>query len=265
MRWPGFRRVRRQVCRRLGRRLKQLRLPDLDAYRRVLVSDGDEWKALDAACRITVSRFYRDRWLWLMLEETVLPSLAANCIARRERQLRCLSVGCASGEEPYTLSVLWQLGLARRFPELKLRIDAFDVDPHMLERARRAAYSAGSLKDLPDEWRRNAFETLGTQFVLKKAFRDNVHFESRDVRDGLPDCRYDLVLCRNLVFTYYDLALQTEILARLIEHMIPGGMLVIGGHESLPEDGARFVPRREAVGIYRPSTRESVTRSVPHA
>ena len=251
MRWPGFRKVRRQVCRRLGRRLKELELPNLDAYRRVLESDRDEWGVVDAACRITISRFYRDRLICDTLKEVLLPCLATETLARGERRLRCLSIGCASGEEPYTLSMLWWFELAPRLPELSLRIDALDVDSYMIERARRAAYSSGSLKDLPEGWREAAFDKVGAKFLLKSAFREDVHFEDGDVRHGLPDHQYALVLCRNLVFTYYDEALQEEILARLKQHMAPGGVLVVGGRESLPEDDVRFVPWGGTKAIYR--------------
>ncbi len=251
MRWPGFRKVRRQVCRRLGRRLKQLNLPDLDAYRRVLERDGAEWSVVDSACVITISRFYRDRQIWDTLKESVLPLLAAQSIERSERALRCLSVGCASGEEPYTLSMLWRLELAPRFPKLRLRIDALDMDSHMLERARRGTYSYGSLKGLPEEWREAAFKKIGAKFVLNDTFREDVYLQSSDVRDGLPNYRYDLILCRNLAFTYYDLPLQKETLALLIKHTAPGGVLVLGAHESLPEDDTPFVSWAGAKAIYR--------------
>jgi chemotaxis protein methyltransferase CheR len=251
MRWPGFRKVRRQVCRRLNRRLEELALEDLDAYRCVLEKNPGEWQAVDAACRITISRFYRDRRICEVLKDEVLPSLAADTLARGERQLRCSSIGCASGEEPYTLSIIWRLELAPRFPELELRIDAVDADAHMLERARRAIYSWGSLKDLPEGWRQAAFEKAGAKFLLKTVYLEDVHFESSDVRDGLPDRHYGLVLCRNLVFTYYDQALQEDILARIKQQMGKGGVLVLGNRESLPGDDSHFVPWRGAKGIYR--------------
>ncbi len=265
LRWPGFRKVRRQVCRRLVRRLKQLELPDLDAYRHVLESDPGEWSVVDAACCITISRFYRDRQIWDTLKAAVLPSLAAQAVDRGKRVLRCLSIGCASGEEPYTLSMLWRLELSGRFPKLRLQIDALDMDPRMLDQARRAAYSYGSLKDLPEGWREAAFEKAGAKFVLKDAFREHVHFELRDVRDGLPDHRYVLVLCRNLVFTYYDPPLQKQILARLKQHMVPAGVLVVGGHELLPEDDIDFVPWRGAKGIFLRSPENSARHSLSSA
>ena len=76
MRWPGFRKVRSQVCKRIRRRLNTLALDDLDAYKRYLETHADEWPRLDSMCRITISRFYRDRGVFEALEAEVLPALA---------------------------------------------------------------------------------------------------------------------------------------------------------------------------------------------
>src|SRR5262249_33755531 len=101
LRWAGFRNVRGQVCKRLHRRIRELALPDLDAYRAYLDTHAEEWPAVDALCRVTISRFRRDRGVFDALEHDILPALAA-----REPEVRCWSIGCASGEEPYTLAIL---------------------------------------------------------------------------------------------------------------------------------------------------------------
>jgi len=78
MRWAGFRKVRRQVCRRVERRIRELDLHDVDAYRAYLELTPDEWLQLDALCHVTISRFYRDRGVFELLERSVLPELAAD-------------------------------------------------------------------------------------------------------------------------------------------------------------------------------------------
>jgi len=83
MRWPGFRKVRRQVCRRIGQRLRELGLPNLTAYRACLQRNPAEWQILDGACRITISRFYRDRGVFGSLEKTVLPGSVVHREKRR--------------------------------------------------------------------------------------------------------------------------------------------------------------------------------------
>jgi chemotaxis protein methyltransferase CheR len=61
-----------------------------------------------------------------------------------------------------------------------------------------------------------------------------VEIIEQDIRKEMPEGPFDLVLCRNLVFTYFDVALQVVLLERLLRRMVPSGVLVIGGHESLP-------------------------------
>lgn len=74
-------------------------------------------------------------------------------------------------EEPYTLSIAWALDLAQRYPGLRLRILAADVDEHVLHRARVAEYAAGSLRELPAGWVDQAFEPYGERFAIATDFR----------------------------------------------------------------------------------------------
>lgn len=251
MRWPGFRKVRRQVCRRIGRRLRELGLPDVAAYRACLEQNPAEWQVLDSACRITISRFYRDRNVFESLHNAVLPVLARAAMERGASELCCLSVGCASGEEAYSVKLLWEFQLAREHAALGLRITAIDSHPEMLERARRGCYEAGSLKDLPEAWRRSAFEPSDSVFCLRRQFRKGVCFTHGDIRRALPAGPFDLVLCRNLVFTYFVASLQREILGHLHARMHEAGALVVGIHESLPEHRIGFRPWNGARCTYR--------------
>lgn len=87
-----------------------LGLKGLSDYRALLESDAAEWRNLDSLCRISVSCFYRDQGVWSCLERELLPRLAAQALARGETRLRIWSAGCASGEEPYTLALMFALG-----------------------------------------------------------------------------------------------------------------------------------------------------------
>ena len=102
LRWPGFRKVRRQVCKRLKRRIHDLQLANFAAYRARLEDDPSEWEVVDRCCHITISRFFRDRGVFEALRRRVLPDIAAH--AKQEgRAAQIWSAGCAAGEEPYTL------------------------------------------------------------------------------------------------------------------------------------------------------------------
>jgi chemotaxis protein methyltransferase CheR len=194
MRWGGFRKVRGQVCKRLGRRLRELDLSDLVAYQDYLERHPDEWAVLDGFCRITISRFHRDRRVFEHLRDRLLPEL---CAGRRDRvTIRCWSAGCASGEEPYTVSIIWNLELRHRYPGVSLEIVATDTEPRVLERARAAEYPASSLRELTPFWREEAFEPRESGWRLREQFRNGVSFYRADIREEMPDGPFDLPSCK---------------------------------------------------------------------
>jgi len=247
LRWAGFRRVRRQVSRRLRRRVDALGLDGLDAYRGYLDAHPEEWPVLDALTHVTISRFYRDREVFAALEREVLPALVAAARAAGRDRLRCWSAGCASGEEPYTLALLWN---AARWPALDLEVLATDVEDAVLERARDAAYGASSLKELPLEWRERGFSRRGERYVLAPEHRRLVTVASHDLRDPPPAGAFDLVLCCNVAFTYLAAPQQREVLEQLAAAVRQGGALVIGLHEQLPPT-AEFEPWPGARAAFR--------------
>lgn len=250
LRWEGHRKVRGQVCKRIARRARALGLDGAAAYREYLEEHPGEWQELEPLCRVTISRFYRDRGVFQLLGAEILPELARAAVECGRRRVRAWSAGCGAGEEPYTLSIVWSREVSPSFPEVELRIVATDADAHQLERARRACYPAGTLRELPDGWREAAFVCGERSCCLRAELRERVDFSVEDVRLRQPDGPFDLVLCRNLVFTYFDEDWQRRLLARIGERLEPRGFLVLGRHETLPS-----APAFEEVGpgrrIYR--------------
>jgi len=251
LRWQGFRKVRRQVCRRIARRIGQLGLADATAYRGRLESNKAEWQALAALCTIPISRFYRDAAVFDCLGRSVLPALAEAAHERGAEHLECWSAGCASGEEPYTLAIQWNLGLAARFPGIGLRVLGTDVDAKLLERARAACYRASSIDALPPAWREHAFERRGALFCLREDLRSNVELRREDLLAEPPQQEFDLILCRNLAFTYFSEALERDALDRLASRLRPGGALVVGIHEQLPQPVSEFQAWPDCRAIFR--------------
>ena len=228
--WDGFRRVRAQVCKRLKRRISSLGVDGFAGYRERLTADPQEWAALDACCHITISRFFRDKGVFEALRTRVLPDIAARA-AQEGRDARLWSAGCASGEEPYTCKILWPIEVNAA----ALSIIATDTDESVLERARQACYQPSSLRELPDGLVTEGFIRAGRSLCVRPRHREDVTFVRQDLRSAAPGGLFDLVLCRNLAFTYFVPPLQRKVLGRIIQRLAPGGYLVIGAHEQLPE------------------------------
>jgi chemotaxis protein methyltransferase CheR len=236
--WPGFRKVRRQVCRRIDKRRAELGLADIAAYRSLLETTRDEWRVLDSLCRVTISRFARDRGVWVDLVASVLPRLADEARRAGRSSVRAWSAGCGAGEEPYTLAIAWELGVTAHAPDVALDVLATDTDDVQLARAARAVFPSGTLRELSDEWRRAAFEPEDEPenggVRLRDRFRTPVRFLHHDVRTAAPGGPFDLVLCRNLAFTYFDEAQQRQVAESLRAALRVGGVLVVGIHEHVP-------------------------------
>lgn len=250
LRWPGYRRVRGQVCKRVDRRIQALKLSGLAAYKTYLSEHAAEWTALETLCSIPISRFYRDRVVFDALGEQIFPELAKRAILRAPAVVHCWSAGCAAGEEPYTVSLLWDQRVAPSYPQTRLAIVATDVDEHLLERARAACYAWSSLRELPPVWIDRAFDRRNDLYCLREHWKMCIEFRRQDIRLEQPPGEFDLILCRNVAFTYFSEAVQRDVLARIAQRLRPDGLLVIGRHESLPS-GACLLPAAAAPGVYR--------------
>jgi chemotaxis protein methyltransferase CheR len=193
---------------------------------------------------------YRDHHVFDALGDAVLRTLAAQATTRTDTTVRCWSAGCASGEEPYALSLIWNQRIRPRFPHVVLAVVATDVDATLLDQARIACYSRSSLRELPLAWIDAAFVRQNDEYCLRDPWKSCVEFRQQDIRTDQPAGPFDLVLCRNVAFTYFDELAQRRIVSRLAERMTADGFLVVGRHESLPSE-APFVPYSTALGIYR--------------
>jgi chemotaxis protein methyltransferase CheR len=230
LRWEGFRNVRGTVRKRLLRRLAELSLRDLDEYRERLESAESEWAVLAGLCRIPISRFHRDRAVFERIGREILPERAEAAERAGRKRLRVWSAGCASGEEPYTIAILWHLDVAPKHPSLAMEVVATDVDETMIARAKRGCYAAGSLRELPPTLRDAAFDRDGL-YCVREEVRSSVSFHQQDMRAAMADGPFDVILCRNSAFTYFDEDVQRTVMAGLMERLADGGALIVGTHE----------------------------------
>jgi len=250
LRWRGFRKVRRQVCKRLIRRMRDLGVANFAAYRAKLEADPTEWRIVDECCHITISRFFRERSVFEVLRASVLPEIAAR--AKREgRSVQVWSAGCASGEEPYTIKILWDIEVAVAYPAVPFSIIASDVDRAMLARARKGCFKPTSLHELAAPLVEQAFERRGALYCVKPQHRQGIDFINQDLRSEMPVQLFDLILCRYVAFTYFAAALQRNILTRLLERLRPSGYFAIGADEQLPDMVPELLPLADERQIFQ--------------
>jgi chemotaxis protein methyltransferase CheR len=249
----SFAGVRRDIlASRVRPRLSALRLGSLLDYYHYLRTHPQRDGELEQLARHLTNNetyFFREPHHFDIVVRHVIPPLMP---ALRARPLRALSVGCSSGEEPYTLAIaLHDSGLELR--GLTWEIDACDLNRDRLARAREASYEGGALRACSDEALRRCFDERNGRRVLKERFRRNVQFFEVNLATAAVVGRppYDVVLCRNLLI-YFDEAgfdRAVQVLARVVA---PGGYLLLGHSESLIDRTDDFMPVwLEGAMVYR--------------
>ncbi|MDT8442468.1 MAG: protein-glutamate O-methyltransferase CheR [Desulfuromonadales bacterium] len=225
------------VRRRIVKRLRDSGASSADAYLQRLHRDPEELDALLASISIHVSRFFRDPETFRALERDILPDLCERVRATGRNRLRLWSIGCAGGEEPYSLAML-----VDELQPAGLEIDILgsDLSADVLQVATEARYDAERLREVPGPVRDRYFRAAAGQFRLIDRVRAMVRFQQHDIlRDThLPTA--DLILCRYLLI-YFSRTEQERILTRLAQSLSPFGVLVLGHSE---------VPGGQAASLY---------------
>ena len=221
--------------------MQDLEVRSFEAYQSYIKKNPGELEALDRCCFITISRFWRDRTAPLRdravfdaLRDTIFPQIARLAQHRGDSTLRGWSAACASGEEPYTLNLLWRIDLQPQFPDLAFEMIATEVQPEMLVRAQNACYPVKTIRFTPPHWQKQAFTFTENECQVIPAYRQGITWQQQDIRAKMPPGRFHFIFCRNLPFTYFNQALQEEIAQKLKQKLYPGGLLVIGAKEVLP-------------------------------
>ena len=235
----------RFVERRVAIRVRATRREGLDDYLTFLARDDGEVDLLLRCLTIHVSSFFRNASTYEAIRHTVFPSLFAE---GAPRHLRFWSVGCARGEEPYSLAILVNehLGAARRGWDVQ--IQAIDVDTRVLEEAKCGAYGWHQVADLDAAVRERYFTHDGRLWRVSPQLRRMVRFHRRDILMEPPREEYDFILCRNLLI-YLDRVGQEAVLERFARSLRPGGYLVLGRTEIFVGSG------REAFEVIDPRER----------
>lgn len=220
----------RCVKRRIGIRLRATSRTPED-YRELLARDAGERQHLLRALTIHVSQFFRNPSSFEKLSNEIIPQLIRERGA--SRALRLLSVGCAGGEEPYSLALIIRERFADALAQGEILIRGTDVDASTLEAAREALYGPERLSEVPGELLERWFSPEGGRYRLSPEIRSLVSFERVDLND--PPHRAepcDLIMCRN-VLIYFERDRQEAILNRFADLLTEGGFLVLGKSETL--------------------------------
>ena len=212
--------------------MRSLGCLSVEAYLHELDKSGALRLDCERLHTVSISRFFRDRKLWEILEKAILPEL----VQKDEEKISAWSAGCASGEEVYSLKILWEQlrGSLSLLPELQ--ITGTDLNPNYLERARAGLYPLSSLKEVPKGLRSVYFHKAaeGEHYAVKAEIRGGITWKPHCLLSDPPGSKFHLIFLRNNLLTYYKDELIRSPLGKVMGCLSDGGFLCIGGHEKLP-------------------------------
>lgn len=235
---------RRNLRRRIRNRMESRGIHDFSAYLSLLRNAPEEREALRPLLTVTISRFFRNRRVFETLSRRVLLPLAEKGVPSR-----AWSAGAASGEEAFTLRILWE---ELPDPKPRLGILATDLDKACLTRAGAGLYEESSLREVPRPIAERFFRREGERYRLREDVVRSVTFRRHDLLCDPAPGTFDLVLCRNTAFTYFDAPHRIAVAGAIASSLSPGGHLVIGRTETLPpEVSERFASACRRDKIYR--------------
>lgn len=220
------------IKRRVAIRIRVTRCRSFEEYRKELLKGKEEAELLRRTLTIHVSHFFRNPSLFEALRLTILPHLYATAAARPDATLRVCCLGCAEGEEPYSLAMLLKEHFGHQLERVRTVIRGMDIDTATLEAAERAEYVGARLKEVPPPLLRRYFTRQTGRYRLVDDIREMVVFSQMNI--GAIDCSAsgDLMLCRNTLI-YFSRPEQERVLTRIAEILPPHGILVLGKSETL--------------------------------
>jgi chemotaxis protein methyltransferase CheR len=217
--------------RRIAVRMRARGVHTYDDYARILDVDADEYDRLLDVLTINVTKLFRN---W-----DVYASIAANVVPvlwhRGTPSIRVWSAGCSSGQEPYSLAVLFHRYAATNgmLPQIgRVQIVGTDIDRQCLAAAERGQFEPADFSDTPDDLRSRYFSATSPS-TISAGVRGLVRFERRDLLgEPAPRGSFELIVCRN-VLIYFDRETQEQLFQKFYESLAPDGFLVLGKVETL--------------------------------
>ena len=238
--WNGYRRVRKGVIKRIRRHMQQLNCPSVDSYLLTLQQNQELRLKCEHLLTVSISRFFRDRFLWNTLENEIIPSI----IMKNRDRVKVWSAGCACGEEVYSFKIMWKglENIPERLPNLELL--ATDMNPLYLDKARSGTYSRSSLREVPEAIRSLYFESQkgGKHYAVAPLLKKDILWQDHHLLSNPPTSDFHLIFLRNNLLTYYDERLAVPAFQKIVVSLAPNGYLIIGSHENLLPGASHLIP-----------------------
>jgi chemotaxis methyl-accepting protein methylase len=225
--------------RRLERRLMVTKSKSFKEYLALLKKDPSESHKFLDDLSINVSDFFRDKRIFITLKEKILPNLLEEISAHRGKRIRIWSIGCAKGQEPYSLAMILKDTMEKEKKELNISIHATDINKALLKHASQGLYQKKEIKNIPKKYLDKYFVKMNKdEFQTKDNIRKLIKFRQHNIISEDISGKFHLILCRNL-FIFFTPELQKKTFNKIHSSLKKDGILVLGTAET-PKDGNLF-------------------------
>ena len=232
--------------RRIAVRMRSRKVRSYAEYLRVLINDPKEYEELFNTLTINVSEFLRNPEMFESFKNLVLKPLIEEKKKYNIHAIKIWSAGCAGGEEPYSIAMLFKEIMEHELTKFPVTIYATDIDRDSLDGARRAEYEHGSVENVSKYLLAKYFEiTDSNTYKLKKDVKELVRFQYHNLVADKPPAKFDIIFCRN-VMIYFNREMQDRLYRRFYGALNPGGFLITGKVEMLPPDIQKMFRRVNA-------------------
>jgi chemotaxis protein methyltransferase CheR len=223
---------------RLGKRLQLLGIETFEEYYR-LVKYAPQGKAelrhLYEAVTINETYFFRNESQFQVFQDILVPELLARKRTGEKPLLRVWSAASSSGEEAYTIAMIYLERLKPRYPDLEIEILGTDINQAVLEQARRGVYREYSVRAMPPPYVERYLRHENQRYIVREDIRRLVQFDCLNLMDrsAIRHLRhFDVIFCCN-VLIYFDHKSKVQVVSSLYDAMTRGGFLFIGYAETL--------------------------------
>lgn len=214
---------RPQMERRINSFMRSVNASDYKDFINILSKDKVVYRKFIEHLTINVSEFFRNTPHWDIMEKEIIPLLY-----KQQNKLRVWSAGSSTGEEPYSLAMMFKEKFSNRIE----KILATDIDNEVLDKASLGIYTQKSIQTLPDNYRKKYIINEGDYYRISNEIQKNISFQRHDLLKDAFQKNMDLILCRNVVI-YFTEETKQKLYRRFFEALRPGGVLFIGSTEQI--------------------------------
>ncbi|WP_051261451.1 chemotaxis protein CheB [Desulfovibrio inopinatus] len=238
------------VVRRIERRMGIVQSRSLEDYVALISSDPKELSILFRDLLIGVTRFFRDKASFNILATTIIPQIYSNALDRGSKDIRIWVPGCSTGEEAYSLSMLFHQHKKDIQSDIEVKIFATDIDQNAIERAGVGLFPESIAADVDTAFLQSFFEKNGAYYKAQRFIRESIVFAAHNLINDPPFTKLDFISCRNLLI-YLQPVLQRRVLSVFNYALLSNGYLFLGSSESVGEFSEAFTTFNPRHRIYQ--------------